>query len=316
MKETLGKVSSFVLSVITRWGTQVAMLRSIQRVQPALQKFFSKLPEDCCDSVEELLDIIWDREFWVGIDFIAKLLIPIDELIKKSESDRSTLQSVIPRWQTAQQHLEKLSQERPDIKDIAEINDRVLKPRFLKQTTAIHIAAHLLNPLSVGNDEIAFLSPGMIMEQIHTFIEKQGMDKVSTMKELWEFRSQEGHFFRGSFLWDYKQDMKTFWQTARAISSVLAPLAIRLASTPSNSVPSERSFSTLKLLHNKLRNRLLPERVDRLQYVYINERVLDRVLAGNQVSGEDDEDLVELEDALLKAGEDHTNNPGLVWIRQ
>jgi hypothetical protein len=86
--------------------------------------------------------------------------------------------------------------------------------------------------------------------------------------------------------------MKTFWQTAGGVSPVLAPLAIRLASTRSNSVPSEQSFSILKLLHNNLRNRLLPEWVDRLQYIYINERVLDWILAGNQVSDEDKEDLV------------------------
>jgi hypothetical protein len=58
-------------------------------------------------------------------------------------------------------------------------------------------------------------------------------------------------------------------------------LALRLASTIANSVPSERSFSILRLLQNKLRSRLTAQRIDKLQYIYINERVLGRV-AGAQ----------------------------------
>jgi hypothetical protein len=74
-----------------------------------------------------------------------------------------------------------------------------------------------------------------------------------------------------------------------------------------NSVPLERSFSILNLLFNKLRNRLNPIRVDRLQNIYINERVLARL-------GEADftEDMkVELEQELITAGEDATTNPAL-----
>jgi hypothetical protein len=173
--------------------------------------------------------------------------------------------------------------------------------------------AYLLNPLSVGNDEIPFIPPAMVIERLHTFFEKQGLDKLEIMKTLWQLRRQEGQFYRGSFLWDYTQDMKTFWETTRGISPVLAPLAIRLASTSSNSVPSERSFSILKLLQNKLRSRLDYDRVDQLQYIYINERVLAKVLPGNRPSEENEESLIELEDDLIAGGETHENNPALIW---
>src|SRR6202008_1978310 len=106
-------------------------------------------------------------------------------------------------------------------------------------------------------------------------------------------------------------------ETARGISPILAPLAIRIASTPSNSVPSERSFSILKLLQNKLRSRLIYDHVDQLQYIYINERVLARALADNNrlssLIEENEESLTELEDILIAGGENHENNPALIW---
>jgi hAT family C-terminal dimerisation region len=55
---------------------------------------------------------------------------------------------------------------------------------------------------------------------------------------------------------------------------VLAPLAIRILTTTANSVPSERAFSTMKLQHTKLRNRLSPTRVEKLVFIHINRRIL------------------------------------------
>ena len=55
--------------------------------------------------------------------------------------------------------------------------------------------------------------------------------------------------------------------------------------------------------------------MDQLQHIYINERVLARALAGNRLSNlseENEESLVELEDILIAGGENHENNPALV----
>jgi hypothetical protein len=69
----------------------------------------------------------------------------------------------------------------------------------------------------------------------------------------------------------------------------------------------------LNLVHNKLRNRLSIERVDKLQYIYINERVLRKIQTSYEVQigtgaeAEADVDvdiedlLVELEDNLIGA---------------
>jgi hypothetical protein len=65
-----------------------------------------------------------------------------------------------------------------------------------------------------------------------------------------------------------------FWTSIKDDAPTLANLAIRILSTTANSVPSERAFSTMKLQHTKLRNRLLSSRVDKLVFIYINQRIL------------------------------------------
>ena len=57
----------------------------------------------------------------------------------------------------------------------------------------------------------------------------------------------------------------------------LYQLATRLFHTPANSVPSERSFSSMNILHSKSRNRLTVERVGKMLYIQVNRRTLARV---------------------------------------
>ena len=111
------------------------------------------------------------------------------------------------------------------------------------------------------------------------------------------------------------KDASVFWNSATSLAPIIGPIAIRLISTPATSVPSERAFSILNLVYTKLRNRLSNGRVDKLQYIYINERVLRKVKtsyniqvdarADTEAEAEADVDiedlLVELEDNLIEA---------------
>jgi hypothetical protein len=83
----------------------------------------------------------------------------------------------------------------------------------------------------------------------------------------------------------------------------ISRIALRLFRTPCNSVPSERSFSIQNIIHDKKRNRLLPEKTNKLMYIYMNRRVLDR-RQGQIVRWEqlNEEQLLELEDELLADG--------------
>jgi hypothetical protein len=57
---------------------------------------------------------------------------------------------------------------------------------------------------------------------------------------------------------------------------VLAQLIVRIFKAIANSVASERAFSAINLIYTKLRGRLGIEKANKLIFIYINQRVLDR----------------------------------------
>ena len=99
--------------------------------------------------------------------------------------------------------------------------------------------------------------------------------------------------------WAMAKDLDLFWQMHYDDCEELYLLATRLLHTLANSVPSERSFSSMNILHSKSRNRLTVERVSKMLYIQVNRRTLGRV--GKRVAqleeeldttdDDDDEDL-------------------------
>ena len=68
--------------------------------------------------------------------------------------------------------------------------------------------------------------------------------------------------------------MLDFWSDRLIASPLLAAYALRLALTTANTVALERSFSALKFIQTRLRNRLTLERLNKLIFIYMNRRTL------------------------------------------
>jgi hypothetical protein len=92
--------------------------------------------------------------------------------------------------------------------------------------------------------------------------------------DFYSFKDRRGVFHATARCWDYIDEDWTFWFSIKDEAPILARLAIRILTTTANSVPSERAFSTMKLQHTKLRNRLVPSRVDKLVFIHINRHIL------------------------------------------
>src|SRR5436305_10545624 len=72
--------------------------------------------------------------------------------------------------------------------------------------------------------------------------------------------------------WAMGKDPGLFWQMHYDDSKELYLLATRLLHTLANSVPSERSFSSMYILHSKSRNRSTVERVSKMLYIQVDRR--------------------------------------------
>jgi hypothetical protein len=68
---------------------------------------------------------------------------------------------------------------------------------------------------------------------------------------------------------------QTSWEYMEG-SSRLAPLAIRIFECISNSIPSERSFSSMNFIQNDIRNWLSIDNTDMLTFIFMSKRVLKK----------------------------------------
>ncbi len=103
------KPQALLLSVITRWGTQFLLVLSVLRCKGAL---FSWLGDKRVimgkkgSKVNSLEKIILDHSFWTNLSSLEQILHPIHEAQKMSESDKSTLSKVVPRWMKLEAELQ------------------------------------------------------------------------------------------------------------------------------------------------------------------------------------------------------------------
>jgi hypothetical protein len=112
-----------------------------------------------------------------------------------------------------------------------------------------------------------------ILEAIRTLLPDPAQYKQA-VTEFYSFKDRRGVFHATARCWDHIDEDWTFWFSMKDEAPILAQLAIRILTTTANSVPSERAFSTMKLQHTKLRNRLTPSRVNKLVFIHINQRIL------------------------------------------
>jgi Protein of unknown function (DUF 659) len=220
MEEAYGKQHFFTIACITRWGTHLAMLRSVYKTQLAFQRFMDNLkPEDATDTLTKIKPLAWDQNFWINVQFVIELLDPIDKAIKMSESDRSTAGHVVNRWKRVRRMMKaKLSEKAHQHPDIASCEEKIFEKRFKRQVTDVYYVAHLLNPKMVNDSEIPFLTETQWRDVLHKFFQLHGLNLITAMREFDEFRDQTARFAPSALIWKFADDPAVFWRQATAFA--------------------------------------------------------------------------------------------------
>jgi hypothetical protein len=274
---------AFILSVLTRWGTQAALIKAVIANKEPLRDILSdkeaQIPAD-------VGNIIKDTSFWACLDDIQCLVNGISEQIKMSESDRTHVGHVRKRWELIEQHLEKCSElgtfRVPGRQIEASQFVRTCQERRKTQLRSIHLVAYYLLPETV----LQKISP--TEEELATIISffetyAHPVDIETIRLEFANFRSRFYPFSSSSKTWDLASKPLAFWKEMTISSPELGHLAIRVFSTPACSVPSERAFSIRNLIQDKKRNSLSDISADMLTFIHINQRVLDRQINPEQL---------------------------------
>jgi hypothetical protein len=143
------KPRAFVLSVITRWGTQYGLVLSVLKNKQALFSWVADAQAQTGKKkgTNTLRLIILDSEFWNKLEEVAVIIKPIHDAQKMSESNSATLAHVVPWWLKLEQKLKAYTEVYLYLKPILAPSG-VFNERLNKQTQPIYWATFLLDPTS------------------------------------------------------------------------------------------------------------------------------------------------------------------------
>ncbi|RKF75796.1 hypothetical protein GcM1_231039 [Golovinomyces cichoracearum] len=135
--------------------------------------------------------------------------------------------------------------------------------RMEKQLLPIYLAAYILNP-----ENSKTVIPPHFQGQIHDLIRAKCGENSSAVASYFEYIDQDGPFNILANCWKhYTYQPLLFWKLVRNYCPELSKLVITLLTTTANSVASERFFSMMNLLQNRLRSRMGVKKMDRLCYI-------------------------------------------------
>jgi hypothetical protein len=296
-----GKYSHLASSIITRWGTQYRMLKSLETSFLPLRAY---VDDDDYEALglenkkkEWLRPTVRDGNFWNTISLILRIIQPIHEAQVMSESDHSDLIRVKKRWDDIEAQLKRTLS---DTVNFGQIMKSFYKRRDI-QLRDEHFLAHYISPTNVR----VTLSD---QDKARCFasLESIAGSREASLKakqEFYDFRGRRGVYAGGRSCWSFISSPLHFWDDCDSEGAVLPHIARRLATTIANSVPSERAFSTMNLVHSKLRNRLVADRVEKQVYIHINRRILDHPPQARQLFNLTEQDWLDMETRTEIGGE-------------
>ncbi|RKK07565.1 hypothetical protein BFJ65_g17770 [Fusarium oxysporum f. sp. cepae] len=302
--------------IITRSGSQYNSFFSLLRSRdPARDWSIGKdvrdelRSQDCPVLLPEAVRIIKDNSFWLKLEAAIAVLKPVNEFQHASEADGAGIAHVVNRWLQIKSKWSEMG-EADQFSDIPwDDIDAIFKARLDKQTYDIHWIADALRPDTTGpNSKL----PPSVFARVQEYLQKQLKNDDEYHRALSEFThfrmrtgGPDGLFNKHSAVYDDGFKPAMAWQCLLNQGSILARVAVKVMNTLANSVPSERSFSAISFIHTKARNRLTPMHADMQAFIFMNDRVLDRLKDQKYAHKKrwadlEEKDWLELEDSYLE----------------
>ncbi|KAI7767319.1 hypothetical protein LZL87_014070 [Fusarium oxysporum] len=292
-----------LICIITRWGSQYNSFFSLLRCRdPARDWSIRKdvrdelRSQDCPVLLPEAVRIIKDNSFWLKLEAAIAVLKSVNEFQHASEADGAGIAHVVNRWLQIKSKWSEMGEadQFPDIPwdDI----DAIFKARLDKQTYDIHWIADALRPDTTGTNSKL---PPSVFARVQEYLQKQLKNYDEYHRALSEFTLPNAAVYDDGF------KPAIAWQCLLNQGSILARVAVKVMKTLANSVPSERSFSAISFIHTKARNRLTPMHADMQAFIFMNDRVLDRLKDQKYAHKKrwadlEEKDWLELEDSYLE----------------
>lgn len=316
-------VQSLKLPVVTRWGSTVTCMESIQLNKQLLKECLINpdIESLATNKVKSAIlsdDVFWDR----NVKFI-ELLSPVVRLITFMENTTATLSDVRHKLYLLKEHFNNFLSQSPFLQGEEKITTISLIRRIDMACTNTHNAAYLLDPRYKGEnltlDELESTTNLIVQLSVNK-------SEVEIIGEILNFRTASNEF-NSRIIWTAVKGIKTVQKTSSDImpstwwesfqkKSVLHDVALKLLSMPASSASCERNWSAWGIVHNKLRNRLTTTRSGKLVYIKYNlnmmnksRRVKDLNISSSSEAGSEAEEYSSSEAEHLTSESEDENLP-------
>lgn len=266
----------------TRFATEYRATKSLLENKLILRALAEDYPELINESSanreskEKFFSIVNNGEFWRNIKLFVDGLDILDKALTESEGTTCYVEFAYPKFMELLKHFEKddLLGSLLNCEDAYELVDY----RWRYMHTSCYGFAFLLNPdtanqpMFVGPDENDF---EIHYRELKKHIKKIYVDKIEAKACLLELENFLKKYGRVNAENDFSNP-RTFWETlGKRNYPKLANIAGHIFYLIASSCASERVWSFYSILFTKQRNRMLPENLEKLAFVYINQAILD-----------------------------------------
>ncbi|XP_057432298.1 uncharacterized protein LOC130725055 [Lotus japonicus] len=265
----------------TRFASTIVMLKRFRELKKGLQEMvisdkWNSYKDDDVEKAklvrEKLLDVSW----WDKVDYILSFTSPIYDVLRKMDTDASTLHVVYEMWDSMIENVRKViykyeRKTESEVSTFYEVVHSILVDQWTKSSKPLHCLAHSLNPRYYSHE---WLSEDASRVRPHQDVEitrermkcfrKYFVDVDVRRRVNVEFASfsdgREGFDDIDSLGDRGRIDAKSWWLTHGAHAPLLQQVALKLLGQPCSSSCSERNWSTYSFIHSLKRNKMTPER--------------------------------------------------------
>jgi len=296
---TGGKVRALENPIKQRWGSSVTAVESTTFNKLHLRRCldlpaWSEQVERQSHSRaarEEAVALVKSNDVFTSFDVTVNIFSSIVKLIGWIESDNPRFHKVWPRFKEEQANLKATIPS--SLKSRVRTNE---KEAFAGSPVSVlkHVDQLFVDAWDHFHDDTMVLA--YMLDPANKAPNMNDYERQCCLKSLKELTNDGGEYKKvlgewtnfigkaGTFKFGFTAevleactDQLAWWAAWGSDAPILTNIARALLSLPSSSAAAERNWSTYGLIHSKLRNRLSPDRLKKLVYIYFNLRALAKV---------------------------------------
>ncbi|KAF4134950.1 hAT family C-terminal dimerization region [Phytophthora infestans] len=303
---------SLILPVSTRWYSSTNCISSVVKNEEVLRAVFrndSLLDRygNAAAKLQHVQEILADSHFWTRARTVLRLVEPETKALGALEKDGCCL-SMVYHYFRGLQYNSIYAMTTDDVAEgvLTTIRGQIRSRWRILQRESV-LAAFLLDP----SKHIAEFEDSDLIKAVKACVALALRVGLPSGVSAQAFRQAVLRFVRMKESWSPEEHAENavdapldWWLLYRKKLFVLYTLATRVLSIPTSSAASERSWSVHSFIHSKRRNRLKPERVEKLAFVYSNSGDKDATSCIHYMEVEQDASDSEVSDDASESGDE------------